>query len=75
MVHLSLAYSAPEGDQGGDEVARYLQSVTNEQAAEGWEFYRVDALGGAGRLGRLATLFGGGSGQRTYYVATFRRPK
>lgn len=75
MVYLSLAFSAPEVDQGGDEVALYLQSVANEQAAEGWEFYRVDALGAAGQLGRLATLFGGGSGQRTYYVATFRRPK
>ena len=54
--------AAQEEDQEADKAVRYLQAVANEQAEEGWEFYRVDALGDRG-------------GQRQYFVATFRRPR
>jgi hypothetical protein len=54
--------AAQEEDQEADKAARYLQAIANEQAEEGWEFYRVDALGDRG-------------GQRQYFVATFRRPR
>ena len=66
MVQLPLPLPPPlaaqEEDQEGDKAARHLQAVANEHAEQGWEFYRVDALGDRG-------------GQRQYFVATFRRPR
>jgi hypothetical protein len=62
MVQLPPPLAAQEEDQEGDKAARHLQAVANEQAEQGWEFYRVDALGDRG-------------GQRQYFVATFRRPR
>ncbi len=74
MIPVSLSLVAErEGDQGGAEVAQQLQSVANAQAEQGWEFYRVDALGFSDSPGRLRAFFRGG--QRQHYVATFRRPK
>jgi hypothetical protein len=31
-------------DQAGNEAAIYLQTIANEQTAQGWEFYRVDTI-------------------------------
>ena len=31
--------------QQGTAAAEYMEIVVNEQAAEGWEFYRVDQVG------------------------------
>jgi hypothetical protein len=75
MVELSPVLAVPTQGQGqdDDEAARYLQSLVNEQAEQGWEFYRVDALGVAERSGLLAKLFG--HKLQHHYVATFRRPK
>lgn len=54
----------------GNEAATYLQKIVNEQAAKGWEFYRVDVLGVRTSPGCL----GGGAPNLTqYYVVTFRR--
>jgi hypothetical protein len=73
MVELSPAFTPQGGHTQRDEVARYLQAVANEQAEQGWEFYRVDTLGIGSRSGLLAKLFGHKLQQ--YYVASFRRPK
>jgi hypothetical protein len=73
MVQLPPVFAPQEGHQEHDEVARYLQTVANEQAEQGWEFYRIDAIGAAGRSGLLAALFG--HKLQHHYVATFRRPK
>jgi hypothetical protein len=60
MLQLPPTFATQEEDQEDNGAARYLQSIANEQAEQGWEFYRVDALSDKGR-------------QRQYFVATFRR--
>lgn len=62
---------ALSGREKGGEAAAYLAKVANEQAQQGWEFYRVDQLGVAEPQGCLST---GGPQMRMYYVVTFRRP-
>ena len=54
--------------------AAYLQAVAVEQAARGWEFYRVDTIGVTVKPGCLAALFGQKNPIVHYYVVTFRRP-
>lgn len=62
-------------EQRGNEAAYYLQSLVNEQAAEGWEFYRVDTVGVVTRPGCLGSLLGAKQTLIEYYVVTFRRSK
>ena len=57
----------------GNEAAYYLQSVANEHAAQGWEFFRVDTVGVVTKPGCLAVLFGARQMHIEYYVVTFRR--
>ncbi len=73
MVHVPPAFATREGDGGSEEAARWLESLANRQAEQGWEFYRVDTLAFADRPGRLGALFGEVRGG--YCVATFRRPR
>jgi hypothetical protein len=58
----------------GNEAAVYLEGVVNSNASDGWEFYRVDAIGVSVKPGCLAALVGGKRVMSTYYVVTFRRP-
>ena len=60
------------GGGRGQEAAQYLENVVNEQAVEGWEFYRVDNIGVEVPAGCLA-IFGQKSTYTNYYVVTFRR--
>ena len=57
----------------GNEAAAYLETVVNANAGEGWEFYRVDAIGVSVRPGCVMALLGGKSVTSTYYVITFRK--
>ncbi|MEK6336592.1 MAG: DUF4177 domain-containing protein [Acidobacteriota bacterium] len=57
----------------GNEAARYLQRIVNEEANQGWEFIRVDTIGVNTPPGCLAGFFGGQAMTRNYYVVTFRR--
>lgn len=57
----------------GTEAAYYLESVVNEHAAEGWEFFRVDPIGVHTQPGCLAGLLGQHASEVTYYVITFRK--
>jgi hypothetical protein len=59
----------------GNEAAHYLQSIANEQAAAGWEFYRVDTVGVVTQPGCLPSLFGAKQTLIEYYVVTFRKAK
>jgi len=59
----------------GNEAAYYLQSLANGQAADGWEFYRVDTVGVVAQPGCLASLFGAKQVLTEYYVVTFRRSR
>ena len=61
--------------------ADYLETFVNEQAADGWEFYRLDTFSvtETERSGcyRITLGFFGEVrySHRDIYVATFRRPK
>ena len=58
----------------GNEAAAYLENVVNSYALDGWEFYRVDAIGVKVMPGCLAGLFGKKEAFSTYYVITLRKP-
>ena len=53
--------------------AEYMENIVNEQAAEGWEFYRVDEIGVNVQPGCLSSILGRKSETVTYYVLTFRQ--
>ncbi len=62
-----------ERAERGTEAASYLQRIANEQAKNGWDFYRVDEIGVEVKPGCLAALFGGKASYTQYYVITFRK--
>lgn len=75
MLQIPPTIVVKEKEQRGNEAAYYLQSVANEQAREGWEFYRVDTIGVVTQPGCLASLFGAKQTLSEYFVVTFRMEK
>lgn len=59
----------------GNEAAYYLQSISNQEAQQGWEFYRVDTVGVVTQPGCLGVLLGQKQTMIEYYVVTFRRQR
>jgi hypothetical protein len=59
----------------GTEAAAYLESIANQYAEQGWEFYRVDSVGVQIKPGCVESLFGKKADFSTYYVITFRKPR
>lgn len=59
--------------ESGKEAALYLQTTVNNQARDGWEFYRVDPIGVQVNPGCLGLLMGRKQELTTYYVITFRK--
>jgi len=55
--------------------ATYLQSLTNEMAGQGWEFYRVDNIDVLSSPGCVASILGQKQSVLSYSVATFRHQK
>ena len=75
MIQIPPTIVVKAKEQQGNEAAYYLQSLANEQAAGGWEFYRVDTVGVVTKPGCLASLVGAKQTLIEYYVVTFRRAK
>ncbi len=73
MIQIPPSISVPAKEWRGQEAAFYLQSIANEQTAQGWEFYRVDRVGVVVQPGCLAALFGARQSLIEYFVVTFRR--
>ena len=67
-----LQVSAKEQDTA---LAALMQRLIEQNAAQGWEFYRVDTLSVAVAPGCLAALFGARQTFTPYSVVTFRRPR
>lgn len=61
-------------EDNGREAALYLEGIVNEQATQGWEFYRVDTIGVKVKPGCLGAFSGQREATIHYYVVTFRRP-
>jgi len=74
MLQIPPSISVRAKDVTGTEAAQYLQALASEQAAEGWDFYRVDSIGVVTNPGCLAALFGARQSLIEYFVVTFRRP-
>ena len=74
MVPLALTVSGNDANAASS----YLEGVVGEQAASGWEFYRIDSFEVHRPQGCLNTITMGmlGQGEATaaVQVATFRRP-
>jgi len=75
MMQIPPTITVKAKDERGNEAAYYLQSLANEQAGQGWEFYRVDTVGVVSQPGCLASLLGAKQVMVEYYVVTFRREK
>lgn len=75
MVQIPPTIQVKQKEYAGNEAAFYLQSVANEHAAQGWEFYRVDTVGVVIQPGCLASIFGAKRITTEYYVVTLRRPR
>lgn len=73
MVQVPPNIEVQSKQHKGNEAAAYLEGVVNSQAKEGWEFYRVDAIGVNVKPGCIAGLLGQKEVLSTYYVVTFRR--
>ncbi len=68
----TITVSTKEGREQG-VAANYLESVVSKYAVQGWEFYRVDAIGVIEQPGCLAGLLGSKATNLNYYVVTFRK--
>lgn len=59
----------------GKEIAVYLEKLTQEQGAQGWEFYRIDQVGVAVAPGCMGALTGVKQTMTYYNVVSFRKEK
>lgn len=75
MVQLPPTIAVAEKDHEGNEAAKYLQEMVNAEAANGWEFYRVDPIGVQVQPGCLGGLLGRKTVEYTHYVVSFRSQK
>lgn len=76
MVQVPPNIATGYGKTGG-AAAQYLQTIVDEKANEGWEFYSIESIGvleEAG-CGCLAILFRIKPTLHDTYVVVFRRPK
>jgi hypothetical protein len=65
---------ATKGAQSSAGIAEgYLQSVVDQNAADGWEFYRVDEMTVSNSPGCLGALLGQKETYTVYNVISFRR--
>lgn len=58
----------------GKEAAEYLQKLCNDQAKQGWQFYRVDMIPAMVPAGCIGGLLGHQPTQLMMPVATFIQP-
>ncbi len=73
MIQVPPAIRIKAKDYQGGEAAAYLEEIVNEQARNGWEFFRVDTIGVRSDPGCLGAIFGQKSVMLDYYVITFRK--
>lgn len=73
MIQVPPTIAIAARTERGNEAAIYLGRVVNEQARNGWEFYRVDSIGVQTQAGCFGILAGAKPTTNTHYVVTFRR--
>lgn len=75
MVQVPPNIAVKASNHKGNEAAVYLESIANQYAEQGWEFYRVDSVGVQVQVGCFDALRGKKESMETYYVITFRKPR
>ncbi|MBK3759347.1 MULTISPECIES: DUF4177 domain-containing protein [Stutzerimonas stutzeri group] len=75
MVQVPPSIEVKASKHNGQEAAVYLETIANQYAAEGWEFYRIDSVGVQVQAGCFDALAGRKASNSTYYVISFRRPR
>jgi len=75
MVQVPPTIEVKAKEYKGNEAAIYLESLANQYAEQGWEFWRVDTIGVMTKPGCLGGLFGGKENVIEYFVVTFRKQK
>lgn len=75
MVQVPPNIEVKASKHKGNEAAVYLESIANQYAEQGWEFYRVDTVGVAVQVGCFDALAGKKATNSAYYVITFRKPR
>jgi hypothetical protein len=73
VLPLSITTDAVGGD--AQLAADRVGQLAAQMAAEGWDFYRIDAVVVQVRPGCLGALLGQTSAERTCHLAVFRRPR
>lgn len=73
MVQIPPTIVVKAKEHVGNEAAHYLQTMANDMATQGWEFYRVDTVGVVVKPGCLMSFFGKSAEAFEYYVVTFRK--
>lgn len=73
MVQIPQGVLVDEKKHRGNEAAQFLQETVNKYAQDDWEFYRVDELSVATKVGCWGSLWGRKGEFNTYSVITFRR--
>ena len=58
----------------GSAAASALETLINQWAADGWEFYRTDEFTVLNQPGCVASLFGGKAAAMSQKIVTFRYP-
>jgi len=73
VVQIPPTIQVENSYQMSQAAAIYLQKLIDENALNGWHFYRIDTMGVFNPPGCLASLFGNKGDYTNYYVVTFRR--
>ena len=63
-----------KSNQGASDVSAQLESLINQHAVDGWEFYELDEVNIAVSPGCLAGLFGRPTVYTKYDQVIFRQP-
>jgi len=73
MVQIPPNVTVSMKNAKGNEAAAYLEKTVTDMTQQGWDFYRVDAIGVEQTPGCLGALLGQKAISSLYYVITFRR--
>ena len=57
------------------EAVRFLQTMVNEYATAGWDFYRIDEINVAHNPSCIGAFLGQPKTVMPYYIVTFKRSK
>ena len=73
IIQIPPNIEVQSNEQQGQARARFLEAMLNEQIKDGWEFYRIDNMGGVVNPGCLGSLMGQKQAHEIFCVVSFRK--